>query len=133
MTEVDLDHLEERLLEEREQTVRNIRQAEEEESAGQRESAGELSQTPFHMADAGSDTQESEKDVALANRESEELARIDEALRLLRNDPEAYRTCEECGNDIEGERLELIPWTRLCASCAKGDEHASGSAENVQP
>lgn len=133
MSEIDLEHLENRLMEERESTLRDIQEAEEEEAEGQRESSGELSRTPFHIADAGSDTQESEKDVALANRESEELARIDEALRLLRNDPEAYRTCEECGEDIEDERLELIPWTRLCASCAKGDEHASGRAENVRP
>lgn len=122
MTEVDFEHLEDRLLEERKQTLESIQQAEREEEDGQRESSGELSRTPFHMADAGSDTQEAEKDFANVNRESQQLALIDEALRLLRSDPAAYRTCEECGSEIADERLELIPWTRLCAECAQGDD-----------
>lgn len=122
MSEIDLEHLENRLMEERESTLRDIQEAEEEEAEGQRESSGELSRTPFHIADAGSDTQEAEKDFAVVNRQSEQLARIDEALRLLRDDPEAYRTCEECGGRIEAERLDLIPWTRRCAECAQGEE-----------
>ena len=122
MTEVDLEHLEDRLLQERKQTLESIQQAEREEEEGQRESAGELSRTPYHMADAGSDTQEAEKDFANVNRGSQQLALIDDALRLLRDDPAAYRTCEECGTEIGDERLELIPWTRLCAECAQGDD-----------
>lgn len=121
MSEVDLDHLEDRLLEERKETLEDIQQTEREEEEGQRESSGELSRAPFHMADAGSDTQEVEKDFANVNRQSEQLTRIDEALRLLRRDPEAYRTCAECGDRIEAERLELIPWTRKCAECAQDE------------
>jgi RNA polymerase-binding transcription factor DksA len=71
------------------------------------------------MADIGSDTQEIEKDMANIHRESEQLARIDEALRLLRDDPDAYGTCESCGREIEMARLELVPWTRRCAECAR--------------
>ncbi len=129
MSDVDLEHLEERLLEERDRTLRDIQEAESEESEGQRESSGELSRTPYHMADAGSDTQETEKDFAVVNRGSAQLARIDEALRLIRRDPEAYRTCEECGDRIEAERLDLIPWTRHCASCAEGDSDPRGGRE----
>lgn len=124
MSDVDLEHLENRLLEERKSTLENIQQAESEEEEGQRESSGELSRAPFHMADAGSDTQEAEKDFANVNRQSEKLARIDDALRLIRSEPETYRTCEECGGEIAGERLELVPWTRLCADCAEDDEGA---------
>ncbi|NIP60877.1 MAG: hypothetical protein GWM92_20690 [Gemmatimonadetes bacterium] len=126
MTAVDLKELEGRLLEERQQTLQSIQQAESEEDEGQRESSGELSRTPYHMADAGSDTQEAEKDFANVTRESEQLARIDEALRLLRGDPDAYRTCGECGSGIQAERLELVPWTRKCARCAEGGEGEGG-------
>lgn len=126
MNQIDLDHLEDRLLEERKETLEDIQQAEEEEEEGQRESSGELSRTPSHMADAGSDTQEIEKDFANVNRQSDQLARIDRALRLLRRDPEAYRTCEGCGGRIEAERLDLIPWTRKCAGCAQDAERSSG-------
>lgn len=118
MSDVDLEHLEERLLEERKDALEDIQQTEREEEEGQRESSGELSRTPFHMADAGSDTQEAEKDFANVNRQSGKLARIDEALRLLRESPDEYRTCAECGDPIAAERLDLIPWTRRCADCA---------------
>ncbi len=127
MPHLDLDDLERRLLEEREKTLESIRRGEEEEAEGQRESAGDISRIPTHMADAASDTQEAEKDLANVNRESEQLALIDEALRRLRRDPEAYGTCAECGRPIEESRLEIIPWTRLCASCATGDDVGTGS------
>lgn len=120
--ELDLDHFERRLLEERDQTLESIRQAEMEEEEGQRESSGELSRIPTHPADAASDTQEAEKDLANINRESEQLARIDEALRLLREDPESYGVCGTCGRPIAQKRLDLVPWTRVCAEHAASDE-----------
>lgn len=119
MSRTDLDHIERRLLEERDQTSENLQQVTEEESEGQRESAGELSRVPTHLADAASDTQETEKDLANADRESHQLTLIDDALRRLREDPDAYTTCERCEAPIEAERLDLVPWTRLCASCAR--------------
>ena len=117
MPEVDLDHLENRLLEERKQTLDRIRQAEAEESKGRRTGAGELSRIPLHLGDAASDTQESEKDATLISRGTKRLNLIDSALRLIRDDPVKYRTCEECGRAIFGARLDLIPWARRCASC----------------
>ncbi len=79
------------------------------------------------MADAGSDTQEAEKDFTIITRNSDQIAKIDEALRLLRNDPETYLTCGECGERIAEERLEIVPWTRKCASCANRDEGERGT------
>lgn len=128
MGQKDVDRMERRLLEERERTLHDLRQAAEEESEGQRESAGELSRMPTHMADAASDTQEAEKDLANASRESRQLALIDTALRILREDPEAYTTCERCGGEIEAERLDVVPWTRLCASCARKLDEEEGAA-----
>jgi RNA polymerase-binding transcription factor DksA len=125
MSHLDLDDIEERLLEARDQTLEDIRQAEAEEAEGQRESSGALSRMPSHMADAASDTQEAEKDLANVNRESQQLTRIDEALQRLRDDPETFGICAECGRPIEAERMELIPWTRLCAACATGEEEAT--------
>jgi RNA polymerase-binding transcription factor DksA len=119
MSGIDLVHFENRLLEERRQTLKGIWQAEAEEREGQRESAGEVPRSPSGVADAGSDTQEAEKDWANVHRESEQLARIDEALGLVRSRPEAYGTCARCGREIEVQRLELVPWTRLCAACAR--------------
>ncbi|MDX1566251.1 MAG: TraR/DksA C4-type zinc finger protein [Longimicrobiales bacterium] len=122
MSDVDLERIEELLLEERQRTLHDLQEAEEEEEEGQRESSGEISRAPSHMADAGSDTQEAEKDFAIMTRNSDQLAQIDEALRLLRNDPDTYLTCGECGERIQEERLEIVPWTRRCASCANQGE-----------
>ena len=121
MPEVDLDHLENRLLEERKQTLDRIRQAESEGSEGQRMPAGELSRIPLHLGDAASDTQESEKDAAVISRGTRRLNLIDSALRLIRDDPVKYRTCEECGRAIADARLDLIPWVRRCASCVSNN------------
>lgn len=126
MTQPNVDHMERRLLEEREQTLETLRQAEAEQAEGRRESSGALSRVPSHLADAASDTQEEEQDLASITRDSEKLTLIDEALRLLHEDPEAYATCERCGQRIEPERLDLVPWTRLCASCARAQEAEGG-------
>lgn len=122
MSALDLSHLEDRLLEERDRAIRDIHKAEREEMNGQRESAGELSRFPTHPADAASDAQEIEKDLANVNRESEQVARIDEALRVLRRNPDDYGVCERCESEIAPERMDLVPWTRLCASCARSME-----------
>jgi DnaK suppressor protein len=117
-----VDRMERRLLEERERMLEDLRHVTEEQREGRRESAGELSHMPSHMADMGSDTQEAEKDLANATRGSERLALIDSALRILREDPDAYTTCQRCGVEIATERLDVVPWTRLCATCAREPE-----------
>jgi RNA polymerase-binding transcription factor DksA len=43
------------------------------------------------------------------------LADVERALRKL--DLGTYGTCERCGNPIGRDRLEAIPWTRLCITC----------------
>ncbi|MBI4538503.1 MAG: TraR/DksA C4-type zinc finger protein [Gemmatimonadetes bacterium] len=114
--------LERRLQEERGRALRSLRGVEEEERISQREASGEVARVPSSLADQGSDTQEEEKDFIVATRESDRLARIDAALKLLYRDPERYGRCERCGEPIEVERLELVPWTRLCARCAREAE-----------
>lgn len=82
-------------------------------------------------ADAASDTQGTENDPANANRESHQLTLIDDALRPLREYPGAYTTCERCDAPIEDERLDLVPWTRLSASCAR--ETNAGASQDWHP
>jgi DnaK suppressor protein len=43
------------------------------------------------------------------------LTDVERALRKL--DGGTYGTCERCGNPIGADRLEAIPWTRLCITC----------------
>jgi RNA polymerase-binding transcription factor DksA len=45
------------------------------------------------------------------------IEKIDLALNKITTGE--YGTCEHCGDDISLERLEAVPWTRLCIDCAR--------------
>ena len=52
------------------------------------------------------------------NRDSaRELAEIDRALRKLRDEPDEFGVCEDCGDDIPEKRLGVMPFARFCAEC----------------
>lgn len=110
--------MEQRLLEEREQAQEALNQALEEESTPPATSAGDLSRVPSHMADAGSYADEADTDFQVAERNSDRINLIDEALHRLRERPDAYGVCQVCGEAIEVERLRLVPWTVHCAEHA---------------
>jgi RNA polymerase-binding transcription factor DksA len=122
MTESELEHIEDRLHQERDRATENLRRIEAEEETPLRESSGELSTVPSHMADGALQTQEQEKDFHLMTRESRLITLIDRALELLHHDPETFAHCEECGAEIEFARLDIVPWTRLCARSARARE-----------
>lgn len=50
----------------------------------------------------------------------ENLLKIDEALRKL--DEGTYGKCEDCGEDINEERLKLIPFAIYCVDCKEKRE-----------
>lgn len=119
MKKADRTRIEERLREERERVIATLRQLEEEEKAPPGELAGELSRYPSHMADQASNTDERERDFLMAQRSTETLKQIDAALELLFHDPAAFERCDRCGDRIQFERFDVIPWTRVCAACAR--------------
>jgi DnaK suppressor protein len=52
------------------------------------------------------------------NREkAQALQAIDRALRKLRDAPDEFGQCEDCGEDIVARRLEVVPWAALCIEC----------------
>jgi DnaK suppressor protein len=114
MNDKDRTHLEQRLLQERERSLKALARLDEESRIGTEED-GDLTQYSQHPADDGTDTMEQEKALILLSRSSDRLAEIDEALRRLYKEPDTYGMCEECGGEIELERLDVVPWARLCA------------------
>lgn len=114
MTQRQRDHLEQRLRQERDRMLANLNAFDERSRVSPRDGDGDLSAYPFHMADAGTDAIDQEVDFVVAERERQTLAEIDEALRLLIEEPERYGRCDDCGREIPFERLDLIPWTRNC-------------------
>ncbi|MBM7114190.1 TraR/DksA C4-type zinc finger protein [[Archangium] primigenium] len=45
------------------------------------------------------------------------LARVVKALGKLREDPDSFGECEECGDDIPLGRLEAMPYVEFCVNC----------------
>jgi RNA polymerase-binding transcription factor DksA len=72
----------------------------------------ELSSVDQHLADIGTETFSREVDASIREEIDAELAEIDAAMRRLEDG--TYGICEACGRPIEEERLEAVPWARLC-------------------
>ena len=107
------------LLAERDRAANDLHQIEEDEAEPQPVSSGTLARTHGTDAEAASDAQEEAGDFIMATRLSARLAKIDDALRLLAENPGEFERCGHCGAEIEGARLELVPWSRLCSTCAR--------------
>ena len=67
------------------------------------------------FADGGQATAERGRLLSLANELRSNLREVEHALQKF--DRGTYGVCERCGQAIPEERLEAIPWARLCISC----------------
>ncbi|MCG0274686.1 MAG: TraR/DksA C4-type zinc finger protein [Thermosediminibacteraceae bacterium] len=85
-----------------------------------KESVGELSSYDNHTADLAAETFEREKDLGLRDNAKRMLMKVNEALEKMEDG--RYGICEKCGNPIEEDRLEVVPYTSLCAKCSKEEE-----------
>ena len=115
LTQEQLNHLEHRLQSERARARELLdRMVGERSDSSERDSAGDLSAMPSHMADLGTDTMNAELDESNATRVSFELAEIDAALDRLHAAPEQFGRCENTDREIPFSRLDMIPWARTC-------------------
>ena len=103
-----------RLHEERDRVLTVLRRFDDDRDTSITAASGDLSDYPFHVADHGTDSYDQEMDTVQAERASRELEEIDEALRRLYEEPQRFGICENTGEPIPLERLELVPWTRTC-------------------
>jgi RNA polymerase-binding transcription factor DksA len=116
LTDAQRRHLEGRLKEERARLQRDLdRSLAVQEQDDEQDRAGDLTRYPFHQADLGTDTMDAELESTNQTRMSAELAEIDAALDRLYRTPERNGVCEETGEAIPFERLDIIPWARTCA------------------
>ena len=82
----------------------------------QRDSGSEIALADQHPADAASDTEMRELDLATEVLFEARLGQVDDALRRL--DDGTYGSCAACGRPIPPERLELVPETPYCVEDA---------------
>ncbi len=68
-----------------------------------------------HMADAGSDQQEMEKNYYMMNRENNYLQYLNRALSMIVEG--TFGICANCGELIDKERLIEVPHTSSCFDC----------------
>jgi RNA polymerase-binding transcription factor len=122
MNKKQIAHLEKRLLEERARVLKELGHYEESFSATLQGANGDLSSYSFHMADQGTDAMEREKQFLFASQEGRYLWHVNEALRRLYFTPEKYGRCQECGDEIDFDRLDALPHARLCIKCKAKEE-----------
>lgn len=76
----------------------------------------ELSNAPFHLGDMGTEEYLYDMNATLLANEQYIVSEVREALRRM--DEGSYGKCEDCGRAIAKARLEAIPYTRHCVTCA---------------
>lgn len=112
-------HLLKRLHEERDRVAQDLAEFARTESDETRQERGaDLSQFPTHAADLGTDAMEEEVDASIATRQSAELQQIDDAIERFTSAPDSYGICENTGEEIPFERLDIIPWARTTVESA---------------
>ena len=82
--------------------------------------------SPFgKREEEATETLELEKRLALEQGMKEQLAKIEHALHKFEEG--TYGLCDGCGQAIDPERLEALPYAALCLSCkAKQAKNAKG-------
>ena len=109
LTASQLQHLEQRLHEERTRLLAELQDFVGEESREDSQHlAGDLSKFPTHPADLGTDVANEELEASVSTRRSAENA----ALERMAASPETFGLDEQSGEAIPFERLEIIPYAR---------------------
>ncbi|HZA27931.1 MAG TPA: TraR/DksA family transcriptional regulator [Actinomycetota bacterium] len=71
------------------------------------------------FADSAQTTAERDRLLSVIENLRQTLGDVEHALEKI-NKGSGYGMCERCGNEIGRERLEALPWARLCISCKQG-------------
>jgi DnaK suppressor protein len=111
-----LDRFRTRLDEERGRLAKMLRDIEvEREEVRLTETSSDRSPDP-NTAEGGSLAFEMEKELSLWQNTKDILTNVEEAIERI--DEGKYGLCDECGAAIPVARLDALPYTKLCVSCA---------------
>ena len=73
-----------------------------------------------HMAENATEEADRTSDIILCGAQGREVQEIEDALRRI--DDGIYGICEDCSEQIEPRRLEVVPSARFCFSCKESRE-----------
>lgn len=116
MSNINTEKYRKKLLEERERIHLEMETIDQEigfDDTGSGQS--ELADYDQHPADAGSETFQKERDLAIRDNWRDTIGRIDEALGKI--DRGTYGTCDRCGREIVKQRLDANPHAIFCVEC----------------
>lgn len=123
LTKKQIEHLQQRLLRERDRALRSLGQFDEmAKSSADHQQDSDMYSYSDHMADLGTDAMEREKMLLFASKEGRYLYRVEDALRRLYKDPDHFGLCHSCGNLIDFQRLDALPHARYCLDCKLKEE-----------
>lgn len=86
-----------------------------------KDSSGDISGHPFHMADAASGAFDTEFNLGLASNEQKTVYEIDQALIRLKDG--TYGICEDCQKPIGKNRLKAVPFAKYCVKHQESHEN----------
>jgi RNA polymerase-binding transcription factor DksA len=122
LTKKQVEHLEKRLLRERDRALRSLGQFGELAKVSAEQADSDLYSYSDHIADLGTDAMEREKMLLFASKEGRYLYRVEEALRRLYKAPDEFGLCHSCEKLIDFERLDALPHARYCIDCKMREE-----------
>jgi DnaK suppressor protein len=99
----------------------------ESESKAEREGNKDEGMDTYDLA---SEERDREINFILSDRERNKVKNIDDALERL--DDGSYGVCDSCGLEIAEERLEAMPFTRLCRDCQQDQEREARSQRRFE-
>lgn len=111
-----LDEMKEKILAEMNQAARSEREG--------------LKDEGMDTYDLASEERDREISFILSDRERVKMGAIDDALQRIGDG--SYGLCESCGLEIAEERLEALPFTRLCRDCQQDMEREARTQRRVE-
>lgn len=111
------DFFKKRLIEEKKKIIESINKRNMEEFGAADSYYTEISGYDNHPADIGTEVFMMEQDKGFKNKLNDNLYEIDESLQDIKDG--SYGICDNCKNEIDENRLELIPYLKTCINCSE--------------
>ncbi|HCJ57002.1 TraR/DksA C4-type zinc finger protein [Lutispora sp.] len=96
-----------------------------------KDNTSELSSYDNHPGDIGTETFEAEKNFSFRNNDKFVIGEANDALKKIEDG--SYGFCEHCGEEIAEERLDILPYARLCISCENEFKFKTDDEEKGRP
>ncbi|OLS01696.1 TraR/DksA C4-type zinc finger protein [Tissierella creatinophila] len=119
-----LQYFKKKLLEEKEEQLKSLRNREKEIDETMDLLDSELSSYDNHPGDIGTEVYMLEQEKGYIEQIKSTIEKIDNSLEDIKNGN--YGICDNCNKSIKEERLELIPYAKTCLKCANENEKNEG-------